>query len=295
MPTLSVIILSYNTQETTKQCLDSLIKSLNGINCEIIVVDNGSTDGSVKVIQNLKLKIQNENVKFKVILNQKNLGYPKGNNQGLKIATGKYILFLNSDAIIKQVHFKQLFQYLDARNDVGVLTVRVTLPNGTLDKASHRGFPTIWNAFCYFFKLETVFRKIPLLNKIFGGYHLVYKDLNSIHEIDSPSGAFYLTRKTILDKVKGFDETFFMYGEDLDLSYRIKQLGYIVLYYPLDHVVHLKYASGLNKNCEETKKRIKESFYQAMKIFYQKHYHSKHPYLINKLIYILIDIKKFIS
>ncbi len=281
MPKLSIIILSYNTAEITKKCLLSLFKSLNNdkaLEYEVIVVDNGSTDKSVEMLKSGKVG------KLKLIENKENIGYPKGNNQALKSAQGKYILFLNSDVIIDKLRFGRLLNYFDSRPEVGVLTVRVNLSTGSIDPASHRGFPTLWNSFCYFFKLEK-------LGKIFGGYHLSYLDLSAIHEIDSPSGAFYLVRKEILDKVGGFDERFFMYGEDLDLSFRIKELGYKIIYYPLFRVTHLKYASGLKNGDGETKTTVKKHFYNAMKIFYEKHYSAVYPSLLNKLIYMLIDLK----
>lgn len=296
MTRLSVIILSYNTDKTTERCINSLIACTN-IELEIIVVDNGSSDGSLKMLEFFKKKLNRTGgeISFKLIVNHQNLGYPKGNNQGIKNAKGKYILFLNSDTIVKKINFKQLLNYLDSREDVGVLTVNVVLPSGKIDPASHRGFPTIWNSFCYFLKLEAVFKKIPIFNHLFGGYHLVNKDLRSIHEIDSPTGAFYLTRKSLLDRIGGFDENFFMYGEDLDLSYRVKKQGYKVLYYPLYKVVHLKYASGLGHIDFETRKQIKGHFFNAMKLFYKKHYQDRYPNYLNKLIYFLIDFKKKFS
>jgi hypothetical protein len=305
---LSVIILSYNTKKITQQCLESLFKSLSTkslINYEVIVVDNGSTDSSQSQISRLRASFAEVATeaeqdyggqgKLKIIFNDKNIGYPRGNNQALKVAKEEYVLFLNSDVIIERVNFHQLLNYLDSRPDVGVLTVKVKLTNGQIDPASHRGFPTIWNSFCYFLKLEKLFGKLPVFGKIFAGYHLTFADLRTIHEIDSPSGAFYLTRKKILDKIGGFDEDYFMYGEDLDLSFRIKELGYKILYYPLFSVTHLKYSSGLRNNDEKERQAIKDHFYKAMKIFYKKHYEQKNHPLINNLIYFFIDLKKKIS
>ncbi len=293
MTKLSVIILSYNTKEVTKKCLISLfnpLKKVKKFKIEVIVVDNASIDGSkemLKQYQKSKIKYQNDNVKLKTILNKKNLGYAKSNNQALKIAKGDYILFLNSDVVIDEVDFTRLLDYLDKKTEVGALTVRVKLPTGEIDTASHRGFPTVWNSFCYFSKLEKFFGRIPLIGKIFGEYHLTYLNLATIHEVDSISGAFYLTRREILEKLKGFDEDFFMYGEDIDLSFRIKKLGYKIIYYPLFQVTHLKYTSGLKKNNNEVKKH----FYNAMKIFYKKHYQKHYPSIINRLIYLFIDFK----
>ncbi len=290
MPKLSIIIPSYNSKKVTDHCLMSLLKNLrreNAFDYEIIVVDNASTDGSQAAIKKYDSRFKS----LKLIKNRKNVGFSKANNQALKVVQGEYILFLNSDVIVDSVNLKRLLYYLDSKPDVGVCTVRVNLSDGLIDPASHRGFPTIWNSCSYFLKLEKLFGRVPYMNRIFGGYHLIWNDLQTIHEIDSPSGAFYLSRKKILDEVKGFDEGFFMYGEDLDLSLRIKELGYKILYYPFFHVTHLKYASGLETTNSKVQQEIKQYFYDAMKIFYKKHYEKNHSAIINKIIYGLIDLK----
>lgn len=289
-PKLSIIILSYNTKDITERCLSTLQKNLQleKLSYEIIVIDNASTDGSLAMLETFeRLNVST----FKLIKNKINIGYTKGNNQGIKKAQGEYVLFLNSDVIVDKINFKRLLGYLDSRTDVGALTVKVMLPEGTIDPASHRGFPALWNSFCYFLKLEKLLGRLPLIGKIFGGYHLTWLDLRTIHEIDSPSGAFYLTRRSIINKLKGFDESFFMYGEDLDLSFRIKNLGYKILYYPLFHVLHLKYASGLKADDAKTKNDVKRHFYGAMKIFYKKHYAKKYFTFLNILVYFFIDLK----
>lgn len=294
MTDLSVIIPSYNTKDITSRCLDALLQNLSANqakSAEIIVVDNASTDGSKQLLEQYQKK-QNR-IQIKTIFNQKNLGYPKANNQGLKIAKGKYILLLNSDAIVENIDFNHLFIYFDHHPEVGALTVKAVLPNGEMDLASHRGFPTIWNSLCYFSGLERIFGRVPVLNRLFGGYHLKHLDLSRIHEIDSASGAFYLLRKDVLNKVNGFDDkNFFFYGEDLDLSYRIKEVGYKIIYYPDYAVLHLKYASGLNKSNSEIKEQTKSHFYEAMKIFYRKHYEKKHSWVTNKVVYFFINLKK---
>lgn len=291
MPKLSILILSFNTKDITIKCLNRLIGSLSNIlfEVEIIIVDNASTDGSQSAISNIVKKFESKNVELKNIFNTKNTGYTKGNNQGMRNANGKYILFLNSDVIIDSLDWDKLLNFLDENPQIGALSVRVNLSSGALDKASHRGFPTIWNSFCYYTKLESITRRVPFINKIFGGYHMIYSDLSKIHEIDSPSGAFYLAPKKILDELNGFDERFFMYGEDLDLSYRLKSKGYKVVFYPLEKVIHLKYQSGFKNKILST--QTKMHFFQAMKIFYQKHYEQKNPVIVNRFIYLLIYLK----
>lgn len=287
---LSIIIPSFNTKEITSRGLKSIYQSfyITQINYEIIVVDNASSDGSVEMIKDL----QKEHTNLMLIDNKENLGFAKANNIALQASTGRYILFLNSDVIIDKLDLVNLISYMDNNLKVGALTVKVDLPQGIIDPASHRGFPTVWNSFCYFLKFERVFGHLPFLSRVFGGYHMTYCDLDKVHEIDSPTGAFFLTRKKIMDKIKGFDEVFFMYGEDLDLSFRIKELGYKIIYYPIFEVTHLKYSSGLGRVDKATRDKIKNHFYEAMKIFYKKHYEKKNQKLLNKLIYTLIDIKQ---
>ncbi len=294
MSTLSIIILSYNTREITFTCLETLYKSLQKypfLESEIIVVDNASADDSRKMLDEFGRKVKSKHITFKTIFNKKNEGFTKGNNTGLKSAKGKYVLFLNSDIIVKKINWVNVLQYMDEHPYVGVLTVHVELQNGIIDPASHRGFPSIWNSFSYYSKLEFLTRYIPLFNRIFGGYHRVYQPLNTIHEIDSPSGAFFLTSRELLNELDGFDETFFMYGEDIDMAYRIKQKGYKVLYYPEGLVIHLKYQSGLKQDNSKTQSITKKYFYDAMKIFYKKHYARKQPSIVNSAVNYLIDLK----
>ena len=291
MKKLSVIILSYNTKDITKDCLDKLSHSLAGASfqTEIIIVDNASEDGSKDMIISMKKAISSKKIDVITIFNQQNEGFPKGNNQGLHNASGKYILFLNSDVMIDSLRWDTLLDYMDTNKNIGALTVRVELPSKKIDPASHRGFPTVWNSFCYFSKLEKITQLISPFQKYFGGYHLTHLDLKSIHETDSPSGAFYLCQKTVLDKLQGFDEIFFMYGEDLDLSYRIKELGHSIVYYPNEKVKHLKYQSGLKNKTAQ--KRTLRYFYDSMWIFYKKHYESKNLWLVNQLVYFFIKLK----
>lgn len=288
---LSVIILSYNTSELTKRCTSSLLKNLRNIpklTFEIIIVDNASKDGSVKMLKELK----NSNSEIQLILKNSNLGFAKANNIALKIAKGRYILYFNSDVISENVNYGELISYLDKYDDKAGLTVNLMLSNGKIDPASHRGFPTVWNSFCYMSGLEKLTRNVPFINKYLGGYHRVELNLSDEHEIDSPSGAFFLIKKKILDRLKGFDESFFFYGEDIDLAYRINMLGYKIIYYPKYNVLHLKSSSGLKKKDSKMRNVTRDYFYDAMKIFYRKHYEKFYPGFFNRLIYYSIDYLK---
>ncbi len=290
---LSIIILSFNTKNITRKCLIDLKKNFkkHPLNYQIIVVDNASNDGSVNMLK----KISKNWSELKVIYSKVNLGYDKGNNIALPYVKGKYVLYLNSDVFIDNIDFKDLIYILENYENIGALTIKLLLPTGGIDPACHRGFPNLWRSMCYFLGLEKLFYKFPLLNRIFGGYHLVHLNLDEIHYVDSISGAFFLTRKKILDKIGGFDEDYFAYGEDIEMCWQINKLGFKILYYPLWTAVHLKSVSGLKKKDVKIKKKTSFYFYQAMKIFYKKHYEKKYPFFINKLVYLAIDLKKFID
>lgn len=285
---LSIIVVSFNTRKITTACLNYLKKNLKKypLTYELIIVDNNSTDGSKELLFNLKKNWP----QLKIIFLNKNLGYTKANNLGLKEAQGKYTLFLNSDVFIKDIDFLDLIQIMEYDKLIGALTIKVNLQDGSIDYACHRGFPTLWRSFCYFVGLENLFTRIPILNRVFGGYHLAHLSKKEIHEIEVISGAFFFSRTDILKKIGGFDEDYFVYGEDVELCFQIKKLGYKILYYPLWEVTHLKYSSGLKNRDNNIRPKTQHYFYQAMKIFYQKHYAKYYPNFFNKVIYFSINM-----
>lgn len=288
---LSIIIVSFNTKEVTKKCLNKLTANFKRypINHEIIVVDNGSKDGSPEMLLEKSQKITN----LKILYNKTNLGFGRANNLGVTKSKGKFVLFLNSDALVEEIDFNDLLSLMNFDQYIGVLTVKVVLQSGKIDPASHRGFPTLWRSFCYFTGLEKRFAKLSFLNKIFGGYHLVDRNLSEIHEIEVPTGAFLLTRRKIIDAIGGFDKDYFAYGEDIEMAYQIKKLGYKIVYYPLWEVLHLKSVSGLKKKDAVIRKKTNHYFYDSMKIFYRKHYAKKNPWLVNQLVNWTIDFKRY--
>jgi len=291
---LSVIILSYNTEELLRNCLRSIFKSeLGKYSMEVIVVDNNSSDGSVEMVKNeFKDKV-------KLIESKKNLGYSGGNNVGLKHAQGEYILFLNSDTEVISEAFKLVVDYMEKNPKVGALTPKTILFSGGMDPDCHRGFPTPWASVTYFIGLENLFPQ----SKLFGQYHQLYKDLTKIHEMDAGFGTFLLTRKKIMDKLGGWDDNYFFYGEDLDLFYRIKEDGWKVVFYPKPIVTHYKGASsGLRKESEkmgvlkvdrETRLRAAKESVRAMELFYKKFYKDKYPKWVTFFILTAIRIKGF--
>jgi hypothetical protein len=279
---LSIIILSYNTKGLLKDLLQSVINSKhNGYQVETIVVDNASYDGSPEMVKKQFPKI-------KLLINKENLGFSKGNNGGIKIAQGRYLLFLNSDTLLEKDTLFKMIEFMDSHSQYAAATCRVELPSGDLDPACHRGFPTPWAAFTYFSGLEKIFPK----SRIFARYHQGWKNLNIVHEIEAISGAFFMIRKKTLDRVGYFDERFFMYGEDIDLCFRISQSGQQTCFYPDTKIIHHKKQSGRQRNLNnkvaqkdlEIRLKSRNDFYHTMKIFYDKHYKHKYPSYLKHLI-----------
>lgn len=285
---LSIIILNYNTKELLKNCLQSIYSIKDKLSFEVIVADNGSHDGSLEMVKN-------DFHKVKVIDNEDNLGFAAGNNRGVPLSNGRFVLFLNSDTIVPSETLDYMVKFMDSDPSIGISTCQIDLKIGGLDLDSHRGFPTPWNSFCYFSGLAKIFPK----SRVFNGYHLGHLDLKSVHEIDACVGAFLMIRREIGDKLKWWDEDYFFYGEDLDLCFRAKQLGYKIMYNPNVKIIHYKGASsGVRKESarfttatDETRRRVAKASVDAMRVFYKKHYSSKYPYAINWFMNRVLDLK----
>ncbi len=284
---LSIIIISYNTKELLEQCLKSITNSLKpkskGLSLtdtEVIIVDNNSTDGTREYLKQLTVK--NLKLKVRIILNEENAGFSKANNQGIKKARGKYILFLNPDTIIYPNTLNKTIEYLEKHEEVGLITCRVESADGSFQKECHRGFPTPWRAFCHFSSLDKVFSN----SKLFAGYFLGHLPKDTVHEIDACVGAFMMTKKKVGNKISWWDEDFFWYGEDLDLCYRIKETGFKIIFYPKVKITHYQGASSgikatKSKASKKTKKKAMRASVEAMRVFYQKHYQKKYPKFIS--------------
>lgn len=291
-PTLSIVILNYNTKDLLQGCLKSLERVSGEVDFEIIVVDNGSKDSSVKFVEDL---IQKKSY-IRLIKNKSNLGFAVGNNKARKSCRGKYVLFLNSDTIVNKNTLQKCIEYLGENSKVGALTCKLVLPTGELDKDARRAFITPWIGLVHIFlKLDRLFPK----SKIFGGYWYEYISADTVHEVDSLQGAFFLTRKKILDKVGWFDEDYFLDGEDIDLSWKIKNDGWKNIYFPKVSIVHLK---GATKGKNETrfsdsqkkvsfseKRKYKMSGVNSMEIFVRKRLWDQYP--LPQMLFVITGIK----
>ena len=255
---LSIVIVNYNSKLLLEQCLVSIKKATKWIGNEIIIVDNNSTDGSKEYLPG-----KFTGVKF--IFNDKNLGFAKACNQGFKISSGKYILFLNPDNIISESSLTDCISFFETHNDTGAVGVRMVDSRKRFLKESKRGFPTPSASFYKLFGLAAVFPKSKVFAKYYQG-HLPEKENNPVEVL---SGAFMMIKSEVFERVNGFDEDFFMYGEDIDLSIRIMQLGYKNYYLGQISITHLKGGS--------TRYNYKyvNDFYGAMHLFVKKHYRNK--------------------
>ncbi|RJQ37976.1 glycosyltransferase family 2 protein [Candidatus Microgenomates bacterium] len=291
---LSIIIISYNTKDITIACLESLFgnyqEEFKKGKFEVIVVDNNSSDGSVEEIQNysstLRLRSRQE---LKIIKNERNFGFSKANNIGIKSSRGRYMLFLNSDTVVYPNTLTAMLDFMEANEKAGAATCSVIMPNNKIDDACHRGFPTPWNSFTHFSGLAKVFSR----SMIFNGYNLAWANLDKPHEIDACCGAFMMVRRTGGEEVGWWDEDFFWYGEDLDFCFRLKEKKWKIFYVPQVSILHYKGVSGgikkISKNLvvvdKETKKQAQRARFDAMRIFYKKHYEKNYPVPLNWLIY----------
>ncbi len=276
---LSVVIVNYNVKYFLDQCLNSLSKALVGIEGEIIVIDNNSTDDSVQMVS------QRYDI-VRLIKNSENVGYAKANNQGIHLAKGKYILLLNPDTIVAEDTLSQSLAFMDAHKDAGALGVRMIDGSGTYLPESKRGFPSPQTAFFKTFGLSSIFKK----SKIFNNYHLGHISEFSNAKVDVLSGAFMLFSKVTLDKIGLLDEQFFMYGEDIDISYRIKKGGFENYYFADTTIIHYKGESTKKGSINYVK-----TFYNAMIIFVKKHFSGLGAKSFIFLLHIAIYFRAFLS
>ncbi|KEQ27933.1 glycosyltransferase family 2 protein [Paenibacillus tyrfis] len=272
---LSIIILNYNTRELTLNCLKSIYFSETTYTYEVILIDNNSRDNSVEAIQEAFPSVH-------LICNDVNVGYSKANNQGMRVARGRYVLLLNSDTVIQPDTLHTMIQFMDQHENIGAAGCKVVLPDGTLDKACRRGFPTPSASFYYAFGLSKIFPDNPKFNQ----YQLTHLDQDKDYPVDCLVGAFMMVRKEAIDQVGMLDEQFFMYGEDIDWCYRIKQGGWNIYYYPYTQIIHYKGASSRRKPF-----KIIYEFHRAMYLFHQKHYRMNYSFFVNFLVYSGITVK----
>lgn len=281
MVDISVIIVNYNVKELLENCINSVFAAAKNLSIEIIVVDNNSFDGSTEFIKQKFCGKKN----VKIIESYINLGFGKANNLGVKNASGKYLLILNPDTILQENTLEKTIRFYESDEQTGIVTCKLILPNGKLDLACRRSFPTLPVAMYRILGLSKVFPR----SKIFGKYNLTFLDENSTSEVDAVCGAFLFIRKDIYNEVNGFDENYFMYGEDLDICYQVKKAGYKIFYYPGTSIIHYK-----GESTKKSSISYVNNFYGAMRIFVEKNLQKSSP-LLNAVIRLFIFYRALVS
>ncbi|MFD2672014.1 glycosyltransferase family 2 protein [Marinicrinis sediminis] len=276
---LSIIVVNYNTCEMTMKTLESVTQSETEYQYEVLLVDNASSDQSVP-------RIQAAFPNFTVIANKQNLGFAKANNIGIERACGTYILLLNSDVVIQPDTLQIMVAFMENHPGAGASGCKVILPDGKLDQACHRGFPTPFASLTYMLKLDRLFPN----RHSFGRYHLSFLDLDSTHSVDALVGAFMLVRRSVIEQAGLLDEDYFMYGEDLDWCYQIQQAGWEICYHPATQVVHYKGASSKKKRY-----KLIWEFHRAMLLFYKKNMARKYSFPVTAAVYTAIILKCALS
>lgn len=272
---ISIVIVNYNVQYFLDQCLDSVRKASTNVSSEVFVVDNCSIDGSIEMVKEKYPEV-------KLIENKDNVGFSKANNQAMRIAQGKYILLLNPDTVVSEDTFERVIEFMDNHDEAGGLGIHMIDGKGKFLPESKRGLPTPIVAFYKIFGLSNLFPK----SKRFGQYHLGHLSKEENHEIDILSGAFMLMRKTALEKVGLLDEDFFMYGEDIDLSYRIQLGGYKNYYFAESSIIHYK-----GESTKKSSVNYVFVFYNAMIIFAKKHFSGQQAKLFSFAINLAIYLR----
>lgn len=263
---IGIVIVNWNTSELLRRCLETVYASADDCSFRVVIVDNASDDDSVDMVGRCFPQAD-------VIANDENVGYPRANNVGLRFlgyrgagdiseSAPRYALLLNPDTELPAYALKRMTQFLDARQDIGAAGPKLVLMDGSLDKACRRGFPTPLVSFYHYSGLAKLFPR----NQRFGRYNMTFADEDQELEVDSVVGAYMQVRREAIASAGLLDESFFMYGEDLDWAYRLKQAGYRIWYYPLVTVRHVKRAASRKS------KLAQFEFWRAMLIFYRKHF-----------------------
>lgn len=274
---LSIILVNWNTRDLTRDALVSIYKETNGFDFEVIVVDNNSADGSVEMITK-------DFPQVALIENKDNLGFGKANNQGLKIAHGDYLMFLNTDIVVLEGAINKLVSYLGEHPDVMMVGPRLLNKDLTFQHACRRMLPNPVNSFFHLFGLAKIFKN----SKLFNEYKQVAVDPDITGPVQALSGAAMMFRRQVYTEIGGFDEAFFMYGEDLDFCKRALDKGWKTVYVSEAKIIHF---GGQSSGQRKVKSII--NFYEAMWLYYQKHF--KYNFFVNLAVWLGIKFRMILA
>jgi len=275
---VSVVIISYNVRDFLEQCLHSIQRACEGLQAEVLVVDNASRDSSAQMVENKFPWVQ-------LMANRVNRGFSGANNQAIKAARGRYVLLINPDTLAREDTVESMIKFMDNHPRVGAAGCKILNSDGTLQLSCRRSFPTPWVALSKLLGLGRIFPR----SRIFGRYNLTYLDPQQMAPVDALSGSFMFLRRETLQEVGLLDEEYFMYGEDLDLCYRIKQAGWDIFYVPDTQIIHFK-----GKSTEASASTVLD-FYRAMHIFVRKHLRRRYLFFLHWFLVMGIAVRAAIS
>lgn len=278
---ISFIIVTYNTRDYLMQCLSSLVKSLDSeLANEIIVVDNGSSDGTITEISARFPQVT-------WIKNERNLGYTQAMNLGLRIATGKYLVQLNPDVVVLSDAFQKLFGFMEDNPTVGICTPKVLNQNGKLQRQCHRSFARPFDVLSYFLKLDRLFPK----SRLTGRYLMTYLPDDEIAEVEAVSGSCMVIRREVVEEIGYLDERFFAYQEDTDFCFRAHSANWRIMYFPVAQILHY---GGMGGSGNEPLKSIK-AWHKSYFLYYKKNLAKDYFFLINWFMYFAMATKLFLA
>jgi GT2 family glycosyltransferase len=279
MSVLSIIIISFNVEKLLRECLESIYRETKHTRLDIWVIDNASRDGSVRMLKESFPEVR-------LIENTENLGFTRANNQAIRQCRSDYVLLLNPDTVILDSALDKMVRFMDEQPEVGVSGGRLVNEDGSLQLACRRSIPSPAVAF---YRLTGLSRLFPR-SKVMARYNLTYLDPDQPHEVDAVSGAFLLIRRQVIEQIGLLDESFWIFGEDIDWCIRAQRADWKVMYYPEAHVLHYK---GIG--CSTNNRKTRYEFYRAMYLFHKKHFAKDYSPLTNGLIYAGIFCKALCS
>lgn len=278
---ISIVLVTYHSLDVLPNCMASLERCDVASDCEIVAVDNASTDGTFQWLEAYVARVQHPFVRVTCRQLDANHGYAFANNRALEIAQGDFLLLLNPDTVVVPNAISKVMSRLQENGRIGAAGCRLVLPDARLDRACRRSFPTLWNSLARLSGLSLLFPRVRPLSS----YNLTYLDDRGSYEVDSLSGAFMLVPRRVYERVGDLDESYFMYGEDIDWCYRIKQDGYKVWYEGTVQVLHLKGGNGGKRSVASLR-----SFYDTMLVYYKKHHAKHYPAFVQTLLVVALNL-----
>ena len=270
-PDISICMVSLNCRDVLKNCLDSLYSSVSPFSYEVIIVDNASSDDTVAQVKSYDFP------RLRLLQNDRNIGFTKATNQAIRMSSGRYILWLNTDTILNTGTLHRLCLYLDENPRVGIVGPKVLNPDGTFQPQCRRGLPTPWASLAHMLRLNRLWPR----HEGFGRYLLSYLPVEQACQVDAVSGCCLMARRQVLNDIGPLDEDYFGFGEDIDWCVCAKKAGWEVWYYPESSIIHLKGQGGVHAKPYHKVWGI----HQAMRTFHSKHLKADYTWFVTGLVY----------